>query len=347
MFVEIVRLFIVLLATAAGFEMGKGSGVEPGTGAILGATLGALLGYVAGGAVGRLLRRAMGTVEAEVERVPAATLLVGSFGGALSGLVCTWRGLPAIMLLEGPWGWPILGLVVWIGVVYGWRVAGRKAEELLALVGLSTRPLARASRYGREGEDAFLVDSSAVLDGRLLPIANAGFLPGALLVPRFVLDELQGIADAQDLSRRRRGVRGLEELDALRRSGGELHVLDDEVPEHVEVDAKLIALARRHKFGIITTDGNLQRVAELQGIRCLNLNMLAAAGRPAHIPGELLVLPLTKEGTEPGQGVGYLDDGTMVVVTDAAGLVGSDVEVRITSSAQTSIGRMLFASVNR
>jgi uncharacterized protein YacL len=239
----------------------------------------------------------------------------------------------------------VWGLLVWIGIYEGFAIAMRRAEELLALAGLSTRPLVRATPYAR-GSDAALVDTSAVIDGRLLTIARAGFLPSMLLVPPFVLDELQSIADAQDPERRRRGQRGLDILAALQHlPGSEVHVLDDEVVEHDEVDAKLVALARRLEVGLLTVDMNLQRVAELQGVRCLNLHRLAEGLRPVLVPGETVRLPISREGKEPGQGVGFLDDGTMVVVGDAAALIGSEVEVRITGNAKTSVGRMLFATV--
>jgi uncharacterized protein YacL len=234
--------------------------------------------------------------------------------------------------------------LVWIGVYEGAGIAARRADDLLALAGLSTRPLVRATPY--RGADAALVDTSAIIDGRLLAVARAGFLQCALLVPRFVLDELQSIADAQDPLRRRRGQRGLDLLGALQAQPGvDVHVLDDEVVEHEEVDAKLVALARRLEVGLLTVDANLQRVAQLQGVRCLNLDRLASGLRPVHVPGETLKIPIAREGKEPGQGVGFLDDGTMVVVGDAAPLVGQEVEVRITGNVQTSVGRMLFATV--
>jgi uncharacterized protein YacL len=229
----------------------------------------------------------------------------------------------------------------------GFRLGAAKSDELLGMAGLSARPLGRTTRYGRDGaSETLVVDTSAVIDGRALAVADAGFLRGDLVVPRFVLDELQGVADAAEPARRRRGQRGLEVLDALQADGRvALHVIDDEVPELHAVDAKLVALARRLRAGILTTDTNLQRIAELQGVVCLNLHRLADGLRPVLVPGEVVRLPISREGREPGQGVGFLEDGTMVVVGEAAGLVGSEIAVRITSNVQTSVGRMLFASV--
>jgi uncharacterized protein YacL len=348
MFVEIVRLLIVFLVTAAGFELAKGGASAPAEGsAVLGATLGACVGYVAGGTLGRLLNRTVVVVERRVERAPAAQLLAGALGAGVLSIPSALLGVPAVVLLPGAWGWPVLGLLLWIGLFTGFRLGAAKSDELLGFAGLSTRPLATLSRYGSgRASETLLVDTSAVIDGRALAVAEAGFLRGDLLVPRFILDELQGIADAAEPSRRRRGQRGLEVLDTLQRDGRiGVHVIDDEVPEFQAVDAKLVALARRLDAGVLTTDANLQRVAELQGVVCLNLNRLADGLRPVHVPGEVVRLPISREGREPGQGVGFLEDGTMVVVGEASKLVGSEVDVRITSNVQTSVGRMLFAAV--
>lgn len=346
MFVEITRLFIVFLATAGGYELGRGSGWLGDNGEIVGATLGAGIGYVAGGVTGRLIRAAMGKVEARVEQAPVAKLGAGVFGGAAIGGIAALIGAPFLVLLPSLWGLPVFGLLVWVGVYFGYRMASSKFEEVLAMAGLSTRPLVRAEALGGGEADAVLVDTSAIVDGRLLAVARAGFLNDALLVPEFILDELQSIADAQDPVRRRKGRRGLDMLEALQRQTGiAVHVVHDDVVEQDEIDAKLVTLARRLRVGLITVDEPLQRIAELQGVRCLNLHRLADSLRPAHVPGEVVRIPITREGKETGQGVGFLDDGTMVVVGDAAEFIGHEVDVRITSNVKTSMGNMLFASV--
>jgi uncharacterized protein YacL len=348
MFVEIVRLFVVFLATAGGFALGDGSDANTrGNGAVVGATLGACVGYVAGGLLGRLLRSAMHAAEHRIEQTPAPRLFAGAIGGIAFGGLAAVVGIPAVVLLPTQAGWPVLGLLIWIGAYQGFTLGSRKSEELLALAGLSSRPLVRATPLGHLVEqDPVLVDTSAVIDGRLLSLARAGFLRDALLVPRFVLDEVQTIADAQDPARRRRGRAGLELLEALRHFPGiDVHVLDDEVPEFDEVDAKLVALARRLGVRLLTVDSALQKVAEVQGVPCLSLHRLSDGLRPVYKPGETLRIPIAKEGREPGQGVGYLDDGTMVVVADATEYVGREVDVRITGNVQTSVGRMLFATL--
>ena len=346
MFVEVVRLFIVFLATAGGFAIGRGpDAAQAGNGAVLGATLGACIGYVAGGVVGRLLDAAMGVAERRVDGAPAHRLLAGGVGaivlGGLSGVVM----LPAAFVFSPTVGWSAVGLVVWVGAFLGYRLGARKSDDLLAMAGLSRRPLVSTTMLGPE-RPAVLVDTSAVVDGRLLALARAGFLRDDLLVPRFVLDEVNAIAEASDPVRRRRGRRGLEMLEAMRHQPGvSVHIVDDEVPEREDVDAKLVTLASRLGSGLLTLDEALQRVAELQGVRCLSMRRLAEGLRPVYVPGETARIPITREGKEPGQGVGFLDDGTMVVVGGAAALVGQEVEVHITSKVETSVGRMLFASM--
>ncbi|HUS62133.1 MAG TPA: TRAM domain-containing protein [Acidimicrobiales bacterium] len=354
MFVEIVRLFIVFFATAAGYRIGLGSGavtdsagaVVGSNGAVVGATLGACIGYVSGGVAGRLLRRWLGAVEEQLDKAPAYEMVAGVLGGMAVGGGCTLIGMPIVFIVPGWWGWPVLGLVVWCGMYLGYTVASRKAADLLALAGLSTRPLVRATPFGQGDVEATLLDTSAIIDGRLLALVRAGFLRGALLVPGFVLAELQSLADAPSGSKRTAGRKGLDVLGALQSSEGvEVHVLDDTVPEADDVDAKLVALARRLDVGLCTVDQPLQQIAELQGVRCLNLHKLSETLRPAYNPGEVVRLTIAKPGREPGQGVGFADDGTMVVVGDAETLVGQEVDVRIMSNVRTSVGPMLFAKV--
>lgn len=347
MFVEVVRLFIVFLATAAGFAVGDGRGApEPGTGAIVGATLGACVGYVAGGVLGRLLDVAMGAAERRIDTAPAHRLLAGGVGSVVLGGLAGVVVLPAAFVFPPQVGWSAVGLVVWVGAFLGFRLGARKSDQLLAMAGLSSRPLVRATSYGGAEAAGVIVDAAAVVDGRLLALARSGFLRDAVLVPRFVLDDLEAIAASSDPARRRRGRRGLEILDALRgQPGVTVHVLDDEVPEHDDADARLVALARRLGAGVLVLDEGLVRAAELQGVRCLSLRRLADGLRPVYLPGERARLPIVREGREPGQGVGFLEDGTMVVVGGAADLVGTEVDVRITSKVETSVGRMLFASM--
>ncbi len=348
MFVEVTRLLIVLASTAAGYTVGGGDvSSASGRGPVLGAILGALIGYVVGGIGGRLLESALGKAERRLESTPAPKLLSAGLGAIVTGGIGAILAAPAPVFIPHRLGWPIFALVTWVAGYAGFFFGFHRSDDFLATVGLSTRPFTRTSPYSHQlGNEASLLDTSAIIDGRLLALAKAGLLSGTLLVPVFVLDELQGIADAQDPMRRRRGRRGLDLLKSLQTIQGiEVRIVDDEVLEHAEVDAKLISLAKRLRVGLVTVDIPLQRVAELQDVHCLNLDDLTESLKAVYVPAEMIDIHISKEGREPGQGVGYLDDGTMVVVAEAAELIGSEVHARIVNTMQTSVGKMLFASL--
>ena len=189
-----------------------------------------------------------------------------------------------------------------------------------------------------------VIDTSAVIDGRIVDIARTGFVLGTLIVPRFVLDELQRIADSPDTMRRNRGRRGLEMLSALQKDAGSMvEISEATYPEVAEVDAKLMAYARDTGAAILTNDYNLNRVADLQGIRVLNINELANAVKAVVHPGEEMSVRIIQEGKEAGQGVGYLDDGTMIVVEGGIRYLERDVPITVTRVLQTVAGRMIFA----
>jgi uncharacterized protein YacL len=189
-----------------------------------------------------------------------------------------------------------------------------------------------------------LLDTSAIIDGRIADISQTGFISGALIVPRFVLNELQHIADSADTMRRNRGRRGLEMLNRLQKDATvPIEITDTDIEGIVEVDSKLVKLAQTLHCPIITNDFNLNRVAELQGVKVLNINELANAVKPVLLPGEDIVIKIIQEGKELGQGVGYLDDGTMIVVEGGRQYMGSTIEVSVTRVLQTVAGRMIFA----
>jgi len=192
--------------------------------------------------------------------------------------------------------------------------------------------------------DRILVDTSAIIDGRIADISETGFISGMLVVPRFVLEELQHIADSADSMRRNRGRRGLEILQRLQKEPAVTVDITDADAESIhEVDAKLVKLARQWHCPIITNDFNLNRVAELQGVKVLNINELAHAVKPILLPGEEMSIKIMQDGKEIGQGVGYLDDGTMIVVEGGKQFMGSTVDVTVTRVLQTVAGRMIFA----
>jgi uncharacterized protein YacL len=218
----------------------------------------------------------------------------------------------------------------------------RKNEIYNVLVRRGSAPVGVSS-----GPNGILVDSSAVIDGRIADLCRTGFVTGPLIVPRFVLRELQQIADSGDPLRRKRGRRGLDVLNRLQKEAlVPVRFSDLDIEEINDVDGKLVELARTYHCPILTTDFNLNRVAALQGVTVLNIHDLAQTVRPVVQPGEELTVQLVHEGKEYGQGVGYLDDGTMVVVEDARARVGQKVNATVTRLLPTAAGRIVFAHLS-
>ena len=270
------------------------------------------------------------------------TAVIGLTLGLLMGLLL---GVP-LANLPAPWGdvLPLgVSLVLGLGML-GLTVAKRRDLIVAAqAVGFLQRG-DEARNEARSGEPRIVVDTSAIIDGRIAEIVESGFIYGTLVVPRFVLDELQHIADSSDTLRRNRGRRGLEILNRMQKEPGTpVEIVEDAVPSESEVDAKLVALARARSGVILTNDFNLNRVAELQGVRVMNINSLANAVKPAVLPGEELRVRVIQEGKEAGQGVGFLDDGTMIVVEGGARHIDKDLDVSVTRVLQTVAGRMIFA----
>ena len=270
------------------------------------------------------------------------TAVVGLLLGLLMGLLL---GLP-LSAIDGPLGtWLPLGVSLFLGLgMVGLTVA--KREDLLMAaeaIGLVRRP-GPAGELTAVGDPHIVVDTSAIIDGRIAEIVESGFIYGTLVIPKFVLEELQHIADSSDTLRRNRGRRGLEILARMQKeSTTPVEIVDEDIPDVTEVDAKLVALARARSKAILTNDFNLNRVAELQGIRVLNINSLANAVKPAVLPGEELRVRVIQEGKEAGQGVGFLDDGTMIVVEGGVRYIDKDLDVAVTRVLQTVAGRMIFA----
>jgi len=199
-----------------------------------------------------------------------------------------------------------------------------------------------------QSEEVVIMDTSVIIDGRIVDICKTKFLDGRIVIPRFVLKELQQIADSTDPIKRQRGRRGLDILHIIQKEvGQDIMLHEEEFPEYPEVDEKLVKLAKLLQAKILTVDFNLNRVATLQGIKVLNINELANALKPVVFPGEHMEIKLIKEGKEYNQAVGYLDDGTMVVVEDARRLLGQEVKVVVTSVLQTQAGRMIFTKIER
>ena len=231
-----------------------------------------------------------------------------------------------------------LGLIIGLRVSDDFGVGVKQADS---------KDLQGGSSGWEQCRNYKVIDTSSLIDGRILDVSKTGFIDGTFVIPTFVLHELQHIADSQDPLKRVKGRRGLDILKELREDKNmNIEFTDVDYPNIKEVDAKLIAFAKERNGKIITTDFNLNKVAQVRNISVLNINDLVKALRPILLPGEIMTLLITKEGREKNQGIAYMDDGTMVVVEDAIKLVGSELNVVVTSVLQTSSGRMIFARIN-
>lgn len=281
---------------------------------------------------GRLWRRFM----RRANRVQP-DVVVAAGAGATVGLLITILINNVMASMPGfTWYWSqLIALVLVVGIA-GFAVANRRQLRIPGHPPTLAPPINAVSDK--------VVDTSAIIDGRIVDVIDSNFMEGKLLLPQFVLAELQRIADSDDPLRRQRGRRGLEVLDRIaEHPRARTQVIHDDTSGPMPVDDKLIDICRRRGHDLITTDYNLSRVAALQGVRVLNLHQLASALKATYMPGERLALNIVRMGREPGQGLAYLEDGTMVVVEDAADKVGTTLDTVVTSSLQTNMGRMIFA----
>jgi len=273
-------------------------------------------------------------------------LLFSALFGLVAGLIVAVLMAFPLSRLPTPLGeiLPFLGVLVF--VYFGISIFVTRQADFAGLLGNLSAHRDEAGTPGPRSSRTILLDTSVIIDGRVADIAKTGFLPGTLLIPRFVLNELQYIADSPDGLRRQRGRRGMEVLAELQKLPNILVRISDINAEGVrEVDDKLVVLARQLRCPILTNDYNLNRVAELQGVTILNINELANAVKSVVLPSEHMTLNIFQEGKEFGQGVGYMDDGTMVVVENGHDYIGEYKDVVVTKVLQTAAGRMIFARV--
>lgn len=274
-------------------------------------------------------------------RIPAHDLVAGLVGLLLGLLVSVLLSGP-LSLLPDPLGKlaPFVMSVI-LGILGIAVMVMRQADFFEAFRSLAHVPSVRDSRG--HGSSRIVVDTSAIIDGRIADISHTGFLQGTLVIPRFVLNELHKIADSADSLRRNRGRRGLEMLNKLQKDSViPIEIAEGEPDERGEVDGRLVKMAKKMRAFIITNDYNLNRVAEFQGVQVLNVNELAKALRSVVMPGEEMNIRIIQEGKEQGQGIGYLDDGTMVVVEGGKRYINSQLDVVVTRVFQTVAGRMIF-----
>ncbi len=345
---EVLRLLVVVFFAGAGYQIGSSTGADSDVlgslnGTAVGLVLGSGFGYVLGGVIGRTTATSAAVAQHRLREVSADTLVagaLGTIGGVLLGAGVAW---PVFFLPQAYLAFPLFGFVVVVLGYLGYQIGATKRDGVLAMfgdrAGLGPRPVP-AAVLDR------VVDTSVAIDGRVLDVVRAGFLAGRFIVAAPVLAELQGLADAGDDIRRAKGRRGLEVLDALKREPGiDVEVLDIDVPAVAEVDAKLVRICLDRGVALLTLDTNLAKAAALAGVQVLNLHALALALRPPVAAGDDVAVLMLKAGKEAGQAVGYLDDGSMVVVERARALVGKQASVRVTSVLTTANGRLVFGQL--
>ena len=317
---------------------------------IVGVVLGLLLGYIISPFVLRLIWKAIERIEIGLNDFESQDLIVGTLGLLFGLIIANLIGLAFARL-------PIIGAYgpIVFSIIFGYAgmsIAIRKRNDIIGLVGtlrIGKQNKDNAGVVHKHGNDVFsgkLLDTSSIIDGRIAEICSTGFLEGPLLVPVFVLEELQLIADSSDLLKRNKGRRGLDILKQMQEDNYvEVRIINDDFEDVQGVDSKLVRLGRKINAKVVTNDYNLNKVAALQGVVVLNINDLANALKPARIPGEQMDVLVVKSGKEENQGIAYLDDGTMIVVENGQKYIGSTVPVMVTSVLQTSAGRMIFVKV--
>lgn len=308
---------------------------------LVGGVIGAVIGIAASPYLIKSLFAFTSKVEKSLLSISTQDLLIGTIGLFLSLLIANLVGLAFGSI---PYIGPYVSVALSIVLGYiGMHLAITKKTEFIGWFHFRSENGSKNKR----GNDAVgkLLDTNVIIDGRIIDIYKSGFLEGPIIVPVFVLEELQKIADSSDVLKRNRGRRGLDILNHIKKSKDDIDIIADDFDEISEVDSKLVKLAKMKGYKIVTNDYNLNKVAELQGISVLNINDLAIAVKPVVIPGEQIFVQLVKYGKEEGQGVAYLEDGTMIVVENGAQAIGKEVSVIITSVLQTAAGKMIFAKL--
>ncbi len=337
----IARLLGMIILGVAGWQLGERlAPAAPANIHLRWVLIAAAIGAVVGAAItpwvtirpARSVRRRIRTVSAQE--------LIATIGGLILGLIIASLLVPVLAMLPKPFNQilPFVGAIIlgYLGVLVGTL----RWHDISAFL----RGRSRDKDAISQEERPVLLDTSVIIDGRIADISQTGFISGPMIVPRFVLNELQHIADSPDSLRRNRGRRGLDVLNRLKtESLVPVRITDMDAPEAREVDEKLVILARQMHCPILTNDFNLNRVAQVQGVQVLNINDLANAVKTILLPGETITIKVIQEGKELGQGVGYLDDGTMIVVEEGRPYIGQSIPVLVKKVLQRAEGRLVFA----
>jgi uncharacterized protein YacL len=294
-----------------------------------------IYGVLTGGVLGLIAIAA----EIQLKKIELGTIIGGLLGISCGLLFAYLLMLPLKLFLGEDVNLIYFGLMAVFG--YGGLLLGLSRGKAISVAAIF-----RLFRGQGMEEHLKILDTSVIIDGRIADVCETGFLEGVFILPQFILQELQHIADASDTMKRARGRRGLDILHKIQKmSRITVRIVDEDFPKIKEVDAKLVALAKLLNAKVITNDFNLNKVAELQGVSVLNINELANSLKPVVLPGEAMKVFILKEGKEYNQGVAYLDDGTMVVVENARRLIGKNSDVTVTSVLQTTAGRMIFSKL--
>lgn len=354
---RIVRALLVVVGMIAGFELirfglpvlaelegTQYSDTVKIAGIVAGTLFFGFIGYIIAPFVTVKIRQTLTWVEGRLQNISALEMSLSVVGLIIGLVIAALLTFPFVSL-------PVVGpfLPVFAALVFGYlgiHIARVRKEDWQHLLESFPKLKGAAKSAGKQSTRSLnkILDTSVIIDGRIADICKTGFIEGTLVVPQFVLEELQKIADSSDMLKRARGRRGLDTMNYIQ---GELKfpltIIEQDFPEITEVDSKLVKLARNIGGKVLTNDYNLNKVAELHGVEVLNINELANAIKPVVIPGEEMNVFVVKEGKEHNQGVAYLDDGTMVVVENGKKLIGVNLRVFVTSVLQTAAGRMIFA----
>jgi uncharacterized protein YacL len=327
----VLKILLMIFCAGGGYLLGGQIGGKPGPDwpDFIGAVLGLIFAFL------------VMELEKILQKIPTRTVLGAIIGFVLGLVVARLLMFPfecfrdaallryaVLVLLSGSLGY--LGL----------RLGSLKAPDISRLANQTILPAASSRAAPR-----YILDTSVIIDGRIADICETGFIDGTLIIPQFILQELHHIADSVDALKKVRGRRGLDIIEKIQKRNAPQVVILDQNPPKDNVDAKLVDLALELNATIMTNDFNLSKVAELRGIKCLNINKLANALKPAVLSGEVLTVQIIREGKTPGQGVAYMDDGTMVVVENARRHIGRSIDAVVTSVLQTGTGRMIFAEI--
>ena len=360
---KILRAIFVLLFTVLGIVLSRQGETVLAlllpnsvlTETILGITFMSLAAMLVGGIFGAIIGSFISpylikslfmftsTVEKSLSAMSTQDLIAGTLGLFLGLIIANLVGLAFGSV---PYIGPYVSVALSIILGYlGMHLVVSKKSELAGWLHLHAEG-SFDKKKNKDHHTGKLLDTNVIIDGRVADIYRSGFLEGPIIVPVFVLEELQKIADSSDILKRNRGRRGLDILNHMRKnSKDDVIIVTNDFEDISEVDSKLVKLAREKNYKIVTNDYNLNKVAELQGVAVLNINDLAIAVKPAVIPGEQIFVQLVKSGKDEGQGVAYLEDGTMIVVENGSQCIGKEVPVIITSVLQTSAGKMIFAKL--